>query len=73
VKGLDGGAAAYCNKAYLHNINHETMLQLLVPNSDSTVEGGDGFREESAYAPYMNVLPHAIGPKVCALFTFQPN
>ncbi|KAJ7922286.1 hypothetical protein B0H13DRAFT_2411001 [Mycena leptocephala] len=63
VKGLDGGAAAYCNKAYLHNINHETMLQLLVPNSDSTVEGGDGFREESAYAPYMNVLPHAIGPK----------
>ena len=49
------------------------MLQLLVPDPDSAVEGGDGFREERAYAPYMNVLPHAIGPKVCALFTFQPH
>jgi hypothetical protein len=49
------------------------MLQLLVPDPDSAVKGGDGFREESAYAPYMNVLPHAIGPKVCALFAFQTN
>ncbi|KAJ7840842.1 hypothetical protein B0H14DRAFT_2587235 [Mycena olivaceomarginata] len=31
------------------------MVQLLVPDPD--VEGG--FREESAYAPYMDVLPHA--------------
>ncbi|KAJ7800605.1 hypothetical protein B0H13DRAFT_1932551 [Mycena leptocephala] len=62
-EGLKGGGAAYCNKAYLYNINHETMLQLLVPDPDSAVEGGDGLREESAYAPYMNVLPHAIGPK----------
>ncbi|KAJ7840827.1 hypothetical protein B0H14DRAFT_3869376 [Mycena olivaceomarginata] len=44
-----------CRRLYLHSGNWETMVQLLVPDPD--VEGG--FREESAYAPYMDVLPHA--------------
>ncbi|KAJ7348554.1 hypothetical protein DFH08DRAFT_808284 [Mycena albidolilacea] len=37
----------------------ETLVQLAVP--DSKVEGG--FCAESAYAPYMDVLASAVGPK----------
>jgi hypothetical protein len=36
------------------------MIQLAVPNEEA--EGG--FREESAYAPYIDVLSSAVGPKV---------
>ncbi|KAJ6592108.1 hypothetical protein DFH09DRAFT_1306022 [Mycena vulgaris] len=48
-----------CRRWYLRNANYETLVQLAVP--DSKAEGG--FREESAYAPYMDVLASAVGPK----------
>ncbi|KAJ7766159.1 hypothetical protein B0H16DRAFT_1523238 [Mycena metata] len=49
----------YCRRLYRFNGNWETMLQLAVPDPDA--EGG--FREESAYAPFMDVLHSAPGPK----------
>ncbi|KAJ7444442.1 hypothetical protein FB451DRAFT_1413130 [Mycena latifolia] len=39
----------FCCKSYLRNGNWETMVQLAVPDP----EADGGFREESAYAPYM--------------------
>ncbi|KAJ7112480.1 hypothetical protein C8R44DRAFT_984989 [Mycena epipterygia] len=49
----------FCQKGYMWNGNWETMVNLEVP--DPEAEGG--FREESAYAPYMDVLRNAAGPK----------
>jgi hypothetical protein len=49
-----------CHRWYMLNANYETLVQLAVP--DSSVVGC--FREESAYAPYMDVLANAAGPKV---------
>lgn len=54
-----------CRRWYLRNANYETLVQLGVP--DSEVEGG--FRAESAYAPYMDVLASAVGPKVSFIRT----
>ncbi|KAJ7138375.1 hypothetical protein C8R44DRAFT_848188 [Mycena epipterygia] len=48
-----------CWKKYLRNGNWETMVQLMVPDS----EAAGGFREENAYTPYMDVLRSAAGPK----------
>ncbi|KAJ7150717.1 hypothetical protein C8R46DRAFT_497288 [Mycena filopes] len=49
----------YCRRMYVFNGNWETMLQLAVPDADA--EGG--FRKESAYAPFMDVLHNSAGPK----------
>ncbi|KAF8142642.1 hypothetical protein K438DRAFT_1784531 [Mycena galopus ATCC 62051] len=46
-------------RSYHSNVNWETMLQLAMPDPDAN----GGFREESAYAPFMDVLPTAAGPK----------
>ncbi|KAJ7138370.1 hypothetical protein C8R44DRAFT_848186 [Mycena epipterygia] len=48
-----------CWKKYLRNGNWETMVQLMVPDSEAV----GGFREEIAYTPYMDVLRSAAGPK----------
>ncbi|KAJ6535219.1 hypothetical protein DFH09DRAFT_1043227 [Mycena vulgaris] len=49
----------YCRRSYYRNGNWETMLQLAVPDP----EAEEGFRDEFAYAPYMDVLHIAAGPK----------
>ncbi|KAJ7028319.1 hypothetical protein C8F04DRAFT_1119685 [Mycena alexandri] len=49
----------FCRRLYLFNGNWETMVQLAVPDPDAD----GGFREESAYAPFMDVLHNAAGPK----------
>ncbi|KAJ7037309.1 hypothetical protein C8F04DRAFT_1331776 [Mycena alexandri] len=48
-----------CHRWYMLNANYETLVQLAVPDSSAV----GGFREESAYAPYMDVLANAAGPK----------
>ncbi|KAJ7715325.1 hypothetical protein B0H16DRAFT_507734 [Mycena metata] len=48
-----------CHRWYMMNANYETLVQLAVPDSSAV----GGFREESAYAPYMDVLANAAGPK----------
>ncbi|KAJ7289848.1 hypothetical protein C8J57DRAFT_434998 [Mycena rebaudengoi] len=47
-----------CHKSFRSNGNWETMVRLAVPDPESE----NGFREELAYAPYMDVLRHAAGP-----------
>ncbi|KAJ6528675.1 hypothetical protein DFH09DRAFT_1413491 [Mycena vulgaris] len=49
----------YCRRSYYRNGNWETMLQLAVPDLEAEGE----LRDEFAYAPYMDVLPIAAGPK----------
>ncbi|KAJ7119311.1 hypothetical protein C8R43DRAFT_1077079 [Mycena crocata] len=49
----------YCRRWYMTHANYETLVQLIVP--DLAAEGG--LREESVYAPYMDVLASAVGPK----------
>ncbi|KAJ6477973.1 hypothetical protein DFH09DRAFT_1215840 [Mycena vulgaris] len=54
---LQGSRTRFCRKSYAANVNWESMVRLAVPE----VEGG--FREESAYAPYMDVFWNAAERK----------
>ncbi|KAJ7505989.1 hypothetical protein B0H11DRAFT_326911 [Mycena galericulata] len=62
-RGADGNASEpnlnLCAKGYEWNGNWETMLQLAIPDPDAA----GGFREESAYAPYMDILWNPPSPK----------
>ncbi|KAJ7150681.1 hypothetical protein C8R46DRAFT_496858 [Mycena filopes] len=49
----------YCTRMYLYNGNWETMLHLAVPDPEAV----GGFRQESAYAPFMDAFAGAAGPK----------
>ncbi|KAK7038487.1 hypothetical protein R3P38DRAFT_3262867 [Favolaschia claudopus] len=57
----------HCHKSFGRNGNWEVLLKLAVPDDDSDSntegEGKGGFHEESAYAPYMDVLHDVAGPK----------
>ncbi|CAK5263810.1 unnamed protein product [Mycena citricolor] len=46
-------------RRYIHNVNYETRLWFAVPSGD----GNETTREESAYAPFMDVLQSSAGPR----------